>query len=84
VIAEIKEEKFFEIQNMKKIKAKVPIQYTSLDGVSPEGFTDKGSRLSNYVGGSKAANYRKVGIGFGERVDFNKVSGDKAYFLHDY
>jgi len=25
VIAEIKEEKFFEFQNMKKIKAKVPI-----------------------------------------------------------
>ena len=84
VIAEIKEEKFFEFQNMKKIKAKVPIQYTSLDGVTPEGYLDKGSRLSSYVGGSKAANYRKVGIGFGERIDFGKIGGAKADFVHDY
>jgi hypothetical protein len=45
---------------------------------------DKGSQLSNYIGGSKASNYRKVGIGFGERIDFCKIGGAKADFVHDY
>jgi hypothetical protein len=83
-MAHVSEKKFFEQKNMPSIRAQVPHQYTSIDGVTPIGFSEKGSRLANYVGGSQAAAYRKIGIGFGERVDFTKISGSKADFIHDY
>ncbi len=83
-IAKVNEKKFFEPVNMPSIRARVPVQYTSMDGVTPIGFAEKGSTLSSYVGGSQASSYRKVGIGFGERADFTKDSGNKADFIHDY
>ena len=51
-IAHVSEKKFFEPKNMPSIRARVPIQYTSIDGVTPKGFTERGSRLANYIGGS--------------------------------
>lgn len=83
-IAHVSEKKFFEPKNMPSIRARVPIQYTSIDGVTPKGYKDRGSKLSYYIGGSQAAAYRKIGIGFGDRVDFTKISGAKADFVHDY
>jgi hypothetical protein len=57
-----KEKKFFTQKNMPKIKAQVPIQYTSQDGVGPEGENlsahNRGSQLSGYVGGSNTSIYR--------------------------
>ena len=72
------------MKNMPSIRAHVPIQYTSIDGITPKGFTERGSRLANYIGGSQSAAYRKVGIGFGDKVDFTKISGAKEDFTHDY
>ena len=45
---------------MPNLKAAVPVQYTGLDGVSPEGMlpTSRDSRLSGYVGRSRGATYR--------------------------
>ncbi len=51
-IAHVTEKKFFEPKNMPSIRARVPIQYTSIDGVTPKGFTERGSKLANYIGGS--------------------------------
>ena len=82
--AHVTEKKFFEQKNMPSIRAQVPIQYTSIDGVTPKGFTERGSLLANYIGGSQSATYRKIGIGFGDKVDFTKISGAKADFTHDY
>jgi hypothetical protein len=55
-----KEKKFFKPSEMSNLKAVVPVQYTGLDGVSPEGMltTSRGSRLSGYVDGSRGASYR--------------------------
>ena len=84
MIAQIKEKKFFEPVNMPSIRARVPVQYSSIEGIPSEALVEKGLRLANYQGGSQAASYRRVGIGFGERVDFTKIGGAKADFIHDY
>lgn len=85
-----KESKFFLPKNMPTIKAKVPHQYTSQDGVSPLLDTaisgaNRGSQLSGYIGGSATSRYRQVDIGMGSRSDFTTANvADKADFSHDY
>jgi hypothetical protein len=59
----VEEKKFFKQKNMHALKAKLPIQYTALDGVSPQsdeliGAHNRGSRLSGYIGGSSTSRYR--------------------------
>ena len=74
---------------MPKIKAQVPIQYTSQDGVGPEGENlsahNRGSQLSGYVGGSNTSIYRQPNIGFGSRSDFTTENvKDKGDYKYDY
>jgi hypothetical protein len=55
--------------------------------VSPDGTnaTNRGSRLSGYVGGSRGANYRQVNQGYGKRSDFTLANiKDKGDYNHDY
>lgn len=74
---------------MPKIREKLPIQYTGLDGVAPAkdnlGAAGRGSTLSMYVGGSGTTRYRQVSIGYGERSDFTKLNAkDKSEAKYDY
>lgn len=70
------------------MKAGIPVQYTSLDGVHMRAimdFTNRSSTLSGHVGSPSSAIYRQVGIGKGRRSDFTKDNiDDKGDFNYDY
>ena len=56
------EKKFFETKDMPNLRSRLPIQYTSCDGVSPLeneiSASSRGSKLSMYIGGSQSSKYR--------------------------
>jgi hypothetical protein len=81
-----KEKRFFEPRETPQLKANLPIQYTSIDGLSPSTIpeSDRGSRLSAYVGGS-TSKYRHANFGYGNRHDFTKSNqDDKGDFTINY
>ena len=88
VVYQSREERFFYIKNMPKIRARAPIQYTSLDGVSPKGYESvalRSSTLAKHIGGHPTARYRQVTMGVGERYDFTKPNPDgTGEFTVDY
>lgn len=83
------EKKFFAIENMHRVKAAVPVQYTAQDGVSQPSnnlnAAARGSSLSGHYGGSDTSAYRQVKIGKSKRSDFTLENvADKADFSYDY
>jgi len=53
-VAKSREERFFSVKNMPRIRAQVPLQYTSLDGVSAKDIvsaSNRSSTLSKHIGG---------------------------------
>lgn len=83
------EKRFFSPRNMPVIKAKVPVQYTGLDGIGPKvdelGAHNRGTTMSSYYGGSHTSRYRQIDIGYGQRSDFTtKNIKDKAEANYDF
>jgi hypothetical protein len=56
---QVKEQRFFRIQDMERLKAALPLQYTSIDGVSPRAdelsLTKRGTKMSMYFGGGSTS-----------------------------